>query len=77
MALHKEYPEFGGLFERLRMHSSAENTYGVVNANLDPDDRMRSFFGAGGTETHRLNSAKNAFGRGANMQNLTKGEEDD
>lgn len=77
MALHKDYPEFGGLFERLRMFGSAENTYNVVNAGLDADERMRSFFGAGGTETHRLSSSKNAFGRGTNMQNLTKGEEDD
>jgi uracil-DNA glycosylase len=77
MALHKQYPEFGGLFERLRMYGSAEDTYDVVNAGLDSDDRMRCFFSSGGTETHRLASRKNAFGRGTNLQNLTKGEEDD
>lgn len=77
MALKKQYPEFGGLFERLRLYGSAENAYNVINAGLDSDGRMRCLFSAGGTETHRLASRKNAFGRGTNLQNLTKGEEDD
>lgn len=75
--LKKLYPEFGGLFERLRLYGSAENTHNVINAGLDSDDRLRCAYGPGGTETHRLNSSKNAFGRGTNLQNLSKGEEDD
>jgi DNA polymerase I-like protein with 3'-5' exonuclease and polymerase domains len=77
VALATRYPEFTGLFERLRLHGSCENTHNVINAGLDPDDRMRCSFNPGGAETHRLSSSKNAFGRGTNLQNLTKGEEDE
>lgn len=76
-ALKKIYPEFGGLFERLRLYGSAENTHTVINAGLDSDDRLRCSYNPGGTETHRLSSSKTAFGRGTNLQNLSKGEEDD
>lgn len=76
MALAKEYPEFGGLFDRLRMYGSAENAYNVINAGLDIDSRLRCAYSAT-AETHRLQSRKNVFGRGTNLQNLTKGEEDD
>lgn len=74
--LRKKSPEWTGLFERLDMYGSAENTSRVLAAGLDSDDRMRCSFNPGGTETHRLSSSKNAFGRGTNLQNLTKGEED-
>lgn len=77
MELKRENPEFGGLFERLRMYGSAENTNNVLNAGLDSDGRLRGAYNPGGTETHRLSSSKNAFGGGTNLQNLSKGEEDD
>lgn len=70
-------PEFSGLFERLRMYGSAENTHTVLNAGLDAGNRLRCSYNPAGTETHRLSSSKTAFGRGTNLQNLTKGEEDD
>lgn len=75
--LKKWYPEFTGLFNRLRTAGSIENTVNVIQTPLDPDMRMRCSFNPGGTETHRLSSSTNAFGRGTNLQNLTKGEEDD
>lgn len=75
--LKRKYPEFTGLFERLRVYGSAENTHNVITAGLDSDNRLRCAYGPGGTETHRLNSSKTPFGRGTNMQNLTQGEEDD
>lgn len=75
--LKKKNPEWTGLLERLRMYSSADNTATVLRAGLDSDDRLRCFFKPDGTETHRLSSTKNAFGRGTNLQNLTKGKEDD
>lgn len=75
--LRKKFPEWAGLFDRLSTAESVANTYGVINSGLDPDGRIRCSFGPGGTETHRLNSSKNAFGRGTNLQNLSKGEEDD
>lgn len=75
--LRKWYPEFTGLLSRLDVAGSVENTVEVLNAQIDPDLRMRCSYNPGGTETHRLSSSTNAFGRGTNLQNLSKGEEDD
>lgn len=75
--LKRKYPEFSGLFDRLRIYGSAENTHNVVNAGLDSDNRLRCAYNPGGAETHRLSSSKTPFGRGTNLQNLTEGEEDD
>jgi uracil-DNA glycosylase len=44
-----------------------------TQAKLDPDGRMRSSWDPSGTETYRWNSRKNAFDRGANLQNIPKG----
>lgn len=77
MQLEKWYPEFTGLFRRLDYAGSVDNTVGVIQSPLDPDNRMRCSYNPGGTETHRLSSSENAFGRGTNLQNLTKGEEDE
>lgn len=71
------YPEFTGLIDRLQKASSVENTIGVLMSQIDPDGRIRCSYNPGGTETHRLSSSKNAFGGGTNLQNLTKGEEDE
>lgn len=75
--LQRWYPEFTGLFNRLDYAGSVENTASVVATPLDPDGRMRCSFNPAGTETHRLSSSENAFGRGTNLQNITKGEEDE
>lgn len=48
-----------------------------VNAPLDIDDRMRTSYNICGTETFRFSSSENAFGSGANLQNIPKGGEDD
>lgn len=75
--LKRKYPEFTGLFERLRIYGSAENAHNVINAGLDSDNRLRCSYNPGGAETHRLSSSKTPFNRGTNLQNLTVGEEDD
>lgn len=77
MDLERRYPEFTGLFRRLDYAGSVSNTAGVIQSPLEPDGRMRCSYNPGGTETHRLSSSENVFGRGTNLQNLTKGEEDD
>jgi uracil-DNA glycosylase len=77
MALQKRYPEFTGLFSRLDIAGSVDNSLGVAQTPSDPDGRMRCSYNPGGTETHRLSSSENVWGRGTNLQNLTKGEEDD
>jgi len=46
-----------------------------VSAPLDVDGRMRCSFNVCGTETYRFASSKNAFGTGANLQNIPKGGE--
>lgn len=71
------YPEFTGLIERLELFSSIENTCNVLKSQTDLDKRIRCSYNPGGTETHRLSSSRNAFGGGTNLQNLTKGEEDE
>jgi DNA polymerase I-like protein with 3'-5' exonuclease and polymerase domains len=71
------YPEFTGLINRLRMASTIENTINVLKSDIDLDGRIRCSYNPGGTETHRLSSSENAFGGGTNLQNLTKGDEDE
>jgi DNA polymerase I-like protein with 3'-5' exonuclease and polymerase domains len=77
MVLERKYPEFTGLFRRLDYAGSVDNTVGVIQTPVEPDGRMRCSYNPGGTETHRLSSSENVWGRGTNLQNLTKGEEDD
>ncbi len=44
-----------------------------LEAELDPDARLRSSWMATGTETFRLTSSANAFHRGGPLQNVTDG----
>ncbi len=46
-------------------------------ARLDPDNRMRCSFNIAGTETFRWSSSENAWGRGANLQTIPAGTEDE
>jgi len=77
MQLEKWYPEFTGLFHRLDVAGSVDNSLSVVQTPVEPNGRMQCSYNPGGTETHRLSSSENVWGRGTNLQNLTKGEEDD
>lgn len=74
--LKAQNPAFSGLFSRLDKYGSIDNTIGVLQSPLESDGKMRSSLNPGGTETHRLSSSTNAWGRGTNFQNLTKGDED-
>jgi DNA polymerase I-like protein with 3'-5' exonuclease and polymerase domains/uracil-DNA glycosylase len=47
-----------------------------AEARVDIDDRMRSSYNIGGTETFRFSSSKNAFGAGLNLQNVPQGDEE-
>lgn len=75
--LRRKAPEFTQLFNLLDQAGSIENSLDICGVQLDPDFRLRCSYNPGGTETHRLSSSKNAFGRGTNLQNLSKGEEDE
>lgn len=72
----KREPILLPLTQRLRELRSIKKFHEVCTAKLDPDNRMRCEFGIGGTETFRWNSGENAFGRGTNLQNLSKGTEE-
>ena len=48
-----------------------------TQAELDPDQRMRCSYDPAGTKTFRYSSKKNAFGRGANLENIPKGSEEE
>jgi DNA polymerase len=49
---------------------------GILSAPADPDGRMRCSFNPAGTDTFRYSSSENAFGRGTNLQNISKGEDE-
>lgn len=75
--LREKYPIWRPLFNLLGdIRSVGVFITHFIHAPLDPDKRMRCSFNPAGTETFRWSSSKNAFGRGANLQNLSKGDED-
>jgi len=76
-SLREKRPEFTRIWDALEMTRSIsvfQNTF--ISAPLDYDDRMRCSFNTAGTETFRWSSSENAFGRGTNLQNIPKGEEE-
>lgn len=75
--LRRKAPEWGILYHLLDQAGSIEQAMNVCQVSPDPDYRMRCSYNPGGAETHRLSSSKNVFGRGTNLQNLSKGEEDE
>jgi uracil-DNA glycosylase family 4 len=75
--LREKYPIWRPLFNLLSdIRSVGVFLSHFIRAPLDPDGRMRCSFNPAGTETFRWSSSKNAFRRGANLQNLPKGDED-
>lgn len=75
--LKRRAPEFTAIYNRLETLGSLENVLDICQAQTDSDNRIRCSYNPGGAESHRLSSSKNVFGRGTNLQNLTKGEEDE
>lgn len=78
---HPEWTNLLYLIEDARSVGVFRSTF--VEAALDEmphrgklTKRMLSSFNPGGTETFRWSSSTNAFGRGANMQNIPVGEEE-
>lgn len=75
--LREKYPVWRRLFDLLGdIRSVGVFISHFIRAPLDPDRRMRCSFNPAGTETFRWSSSKNAFGRGANLQNLSAGDEE-
>lgn len=66
------HPEFEKELTAILEHRSlASMRSNFLRAKLDPDGRLRSGFMATGTETFRLTSSKNNFGRGTNLLNIS------
>lgn len=75
--LREKYPIWRPLFNLLSdIRSVGVFLSHFIRAPLDPDKRMRCSFNPAGTETFRWSSSKNAFKRGANLQNLPVGDEE-
>jgi DNA polymerase I-like protein with 3'-5' exonuclease and polymerase domains/uracil-DNA glycosylase len=66
------HPDKAAVLTAILEHRSlASMRNNFLHAKLDPDDRLRSGFMATGTETFRLTSSKNNFGRGTNLLNIS------
>lgn len=68
---HPEHSEVLSAIQEYRSLASMRNNF--LRAELDPDGRLRSSFMTTGTETFRLTSSKNNFGRGTNLLNVSGG----
>jgi DNA polymerase I-like protein with 3'-5' exonuclease and polymerase domains/uracil-DNA glycosylase len=66
------HPERADVCTAILEHRSlASMRSNFLRAKLDPDGKLRSSFMATGTETFRLTSSKNNFGRGTNLLNVS------
>jgi len=66
------HPERADILRAILEHRSlASMRSNFLEAKLDPDGRLRSSFMATGTETFRLTSGTNNFGRGTNLLNIS------
>lgn len=62
--------------ERIEIRRSLSVFYNTfIELPSDPDGRVRSAYKLTGTDTFRLASSENAFGRGGNLQNIPGGKE--
>lgn len=69
----KKHPLLSPLVDRILVLRSASTfNSNFLQAILDSDGRMRCQYHIGGTETGRFSSTKNAFGRGANLENIPR-----
>lgn len=75
--LGKREPALRAVFEHMEALRSINNFHNVLQTRLDSDERMRCSFNIAGTETFRWSSSENAFGNGTNLQNISKGTEDE
>lgn len=66
---HPEHDDLCTAILEWRSLSSVRNNF--ILSKLDPDGRLRTSFLATGTETYRLTSSKNNFGRGTNLLNIS------
>ncbi len=75
--LKKREPALVAILTRIQELRSLKRFHDVLNAGLDSDYRMRCTFNPVGAETFRWSSSKNAYDRGSNLQNISKGGEEE
>lgn len=76
-ALGDTYPFVRPVTEALALlRTTSTFVTNFLSASLDRDGRMRCSYNVGGAYTFRLSSSENAFGRGTNLQNIPKNQED-
>ena len=57
------------IMKAILTYQDVNKALGILRSGIDRDGRIRASFGVAATETGRLNSKKNVFGRGAQLQN--------
>ena len=76
--LKKREPLVGPIVDAIGVLRSLGVFYGnFLQAEVDPDMRMRCSFNVAGTETFRWSSSKNPWDRGTNFQNIPAGDDED
>lgn len=76
-ALGDAYPFIRPITDALALlRTTSTFVTNFLSAALDQDGRMRCSYNVGGAYTFRLSSSENAFGRGTNLQNIPKNQED-
>ncbi len=72
----KREPLLAPICERLvRYRSMGVYVNTFLEAQADPDGRIRTQLNPAGTETFRFSSTQTAFGRGANLQNIPRDDD--
>lgn len=76
--VRKRQPLLGPLVNTIEEYRSLRVFKSLyAEAKIDEDDRIRTSFNISGTETYRFSTSKNAFGTGANLQNISAGREEE
>jgi len=76
--VRKRSPLLGPLIETIEEYRSLRVFKSLyAEARLSEDDRIRSSFNITGAETYRFSSSKDAFGTGANLENISAGREEE
>jgi DNA polymerase-1 len=71
--IYKKHTLLRPIIDRILLRRRVSTFYGTfLRARLDGDNRMRCSYNIVGTETGRFSSSKNAFGRGANLENIPR-----
>jgi DNA polymerase I-like protein with 3'-5' exonuclease and polymerase domains len=66
----EEYLIARPILSHLKLMRDIGKKIGVLSSDIDPDNRIRTSYNIGGTNTGRLSSSLSEFGTGGNLQNV-------